>query len=214
MYALYKATHDALTSLWDRGAILACLKNELTQSLRDRTSLFLLLCDIDHFKRINDTRGHLVGDEVLCEMGLRLHNAVRPHDMVGRYGGEEFLFILKGCDGIHIENRAEQVRHAVASMPFRTSRGPLSISVSIGALAIYGREHVLPADSLLARVDAALYQAKAQGRDRVVYVESATPASAANASLPGLHRPLPMTDRAKRRASRNSDPYVLGSLHS
>ena len=210
----YKATHDALTSLWDRGAILACLKSELTQSLRDRTSLFLLLCDIDHFKRINDTHGHLVGDEVLREMGLRLHNAVRPHDMVGRYGGEEFLLILKGCDGIDIENRAEQVRHAVASMPFLANHGALSISVSIGALAIYGREHALPPDSLLARVDAALYQAKAQGRDRVVYVESAAPASAANASLRRLHQPLPTAGRAKRRASRDSDRYVLSSLHS
>jgi two-component system cell cycle response regulator len=172
----FKATHDALTSLWDRGAILACLKSELTQSLGDRTSLFLLLCDIDHFKRINDTHGHLVGDEVLREIALRLHNAVRPHDMVGRYGGEEFLLILKGCDAIRIENRAEQVRHAVASMPFLTSRGPLSISVSIGALAIHGWESASSPDSLLERVDTALYKAKAAGRDRIVYVESAAPA--------------------------------------
>jgi two-component system cell cycle response regulator len=165
----FKATHDALTSLWDRGAILACLRGELKQSLRDDTPLFLLLCDVDHFKRINDTHGHLVGDEVLREIAVRLHQAVRPYDMVGRYGGEEFLLILRGSDAVDMENRAEEVRHAVASMPFRTSRGLLSISVSIGALSIRNRKMSLPTDVFLSQVDAALYRAKADGRDRVIY---------------------------------------------
>src|SRR5271163_864296 len=93
----YKATHDALTSLLDRGAILAMLESELRRSTRERTPVSLLLCDIDHFKQINDVYGHQVGDEVLRQASQRLMNAVRADDSVGRYGGEEFLIVLAGC---------------------------------------------------------------------------------------------------------------------
>jgi two-component system, cell cycle response regulator len=169
----FKATHDALTSLWDRGAIFAHLRSEIHRSIGNRAPFSLLLCDIDHFKAVNDTYGHLVGDEVLLETAARLRRAVRPCDMVGRYGGEEFLLILKQCDAVNIGERAEQVRHAVASAPFRTARGPLSVSASIGVLTLDGSENLSSPDALLGLVDAALYKAKAAGRNRVAYAEAA-----------------------------------------
>lgn len=173
----FKATHDALTSLWDRGAILSLLKSELKHSQRTQNPLLLLLCDVDHFKKINDTHGHLVGDEILREVALRLQGAVRTYDMVGRYGGEEFLLVLGGSaqtggPAALMENRAEQVRQAIASTPFLTSMGPISISISIGAFTISEAASSLPTDLLLGHVDAALYKAKAGGRNRIVYVET------------------------------------------
>ena len=94
----FKATHDALTLLWNRGGILALLRSELSRSAREKTPVSLLICDIDHFKQINDLYGHPVGDEVLQQVSTRLQDMVRPHDCVGRYGGEEFLVVLGGCN--------------------------------------------------------------------------------------------------------------------
>jgi len=168
----FKATHDALTSLWDRGAILALLRSELCRSARERTSVSLLLCDIDHFKQINDVHGHLAGDEVLEEVSKRLRDAVRAHDAVGRYGGEEFLIVLNGCDGDDLKNRAEQVRKAISRLPFPTLSGPISVSLSIGASTIEGWNKSMAIEPLLNRADKALYRAKAAGRDRVAYAES------------------------------------------
>ena len=87
----YKATHDALTSLFNRGVIMDLLAREVSRVRREKVPTAILLCDLDHFKRINDTHGHLVGDEVLQEVARRLLYSVRSYDYVGRYGGEEFL---------------------------------------------------------------------------------------------------------------------------
>src|SRR6266702_7920757 len=114
----FKATHDALTSLWNRGAILSLLRSELSRSIREHSPVSLLLCDVDHFKQINDVHGHLVGDEVLQEVSTRLFDAVRSHDAVGRYGGEEFIVVLNGCNGDDLKVRAEQVRRAISDLPF------------------------------------------------------------------------------------------------
>jgi len=164
----FKATHDSLTSLWDRGAILALLRTEISRSMRERSSISILLCDVDHFKKINDDFGHPIGDQVLEEVSIRLQNAVRPHDAVGRYGGEEFLIVLNGCQGSHLAERAEQVRNAISAVPFSTQHGALAVSLSIGAIAIEDCERSVPLEALLKWVDAALYQAKALGRNRVV----------------------------------------------
>ena len=104
----FKATHDPLTSLWDRGAILTLLRSELNRSERAHSPISLLLCDIDHFKSINDGYGHQTGDEVLEEVSTRLLDGVRSHDAVGRYGGEEFLVLLNGCSGEQLKERAEE----------------------------------------------------------------------------------------------------------
>ncbi len=167
----FKATHDALTSLWDRGAIMTLLRGELARSIRERKPVSLLLCDVDHFKQINDVHGHLVGDEVLQEVSTRLLASVRAEDGVGRCGGEEFLIVLGGCQAEALKDRAEQMRKAVSDVPFMTQQGPLSVSMSIGAITIEEWEKSRPIEPLLNQVDGALYQAKALGRDRVVYAE-------------------------------------------
>lgn len=168
----FKATHDALTLLWDRGGILAMLKNELNLSWRDKTPVSLMLCDIDHFKRINDTYGHLVGDEVLQQISKRLQETVRPHDGVGRFGGEEFLIVLTGCSADKLKRRAEQVREEICRAPFSTKAGPVSVSMSVGAITIdnFGKNDAI--DLFLTEADLALYRAKAAGRNRVVYAEA------------------------------------------
>jgi len=165
----FKATQDALTSLWDRGAILALLRSELCRSIREGTSVSLLLCDIDHFKQINDVHGHLMGDEVLEEVSTRLRDAVRAHDAVGRYGGEEFLIVLNGCAGDDLRNRAEQVRKAISCSSFALISGPISVSLSIGAITVKDWDKSLPIEPYLKQVDEALYRAKAAGRNRVAY---------------------------------------------
>jgi diguanylate cyclase (GGDEF)-like protein len=168
----FKATHDDLTSLWNRPAILSLLQSELSRSKRSQSAVSLLLCDVDHFKRVNDMHGHLIGDEVLQGVSNRLLSAVRLYDAVGRYGGEEFLIVLAGCVGEDLVGRAEQVRRAISSTPIATKSGPIPVSMSLGAITIEGSDRLLPVEQLLKRVDDALYQAKAAGRDRVVYADS------------------------------------------
>jgi len=170
----YKATHDALTSLFDRGAILAVLKGELRRSLRENSSVSLLFCDIDHFKQINDTNGHLAGDEVLEQVAQRLRDAIRSSDAVGRYGGEEFLIVLSDCKGAPLHERAEQVRNAIGCVPFVTAQGTFSASVSIGAVTIDHWDKSLSIEPYLKSADSALYRAKSNGRNQVVYAQPPT----------------------------------------
>jgi len=159
----FRATHDPLTSLLNRGAILDLLNRELHRSHRENKSTAVLLGDVDHFKRVNDTLGHLVGDEVLAEIARRLLSAVRSYDFVGRYGGEEFLVVLNSCDPAHGPARAEEIRKSIAK-PIMTTKGPLSISMSFGVLqsSEWGPRSL---EELLHGVDTALYEAKAGGRD-------------------------------------------------
>jgi diguanylate cyclase (GGDEF)-like protein len=165
----FKATHDALTSLWNRASILSMARNELRRSAREARPFSLLICDIDHFKRVNDNHGHLVGDAVLEEVARRLISSVRNYDAVGRYGGEEFLIVLSNCDEEGLRTRAEQIRAAIASAPIQTENAELSVSISIGAMTHCCRESDIPLESILAETDAALYQAKEEGRNRAVF---------------------------------------------
>jgi two-component system cell cycle response regulator len=159
----FRATHDPLTSLLNRGAILDLLNRELHRSQRENKSAAILLGDVDHFKRVNDSLGHLVGDEVLTEIARRLLGAVRSYDFVGRYGGEEFLVILNSCDTAYGPARGESTRKSV-SKPIMTTKGPLTVTMSFGVLqsAEWGP---LPPEELLHGADMALYEAKAAGRD-------------------------------------------------
>jgi len=168
----YKATHDGLTSLWDRTAILTLLRSELDRSVRDRSPVSVLLCDVDNFKQINDTYGHPVGDDVLQEVSQRLLDAVRSHDAVGRFGGEEFLIVLSGCGQDNMTMRAEQVRRGIADLPVLTGNGPISVSISVGAITIDIWDKSMKIEPFLKQVDAALYRAKAAGKNRVECVES------------------------------------------
>jgi diguanylate cyclase (GGDEF)-like protein len=162
----FKATHDPLTCLWNRGVIMDLLGRELLRSKREHNCTAILLGDLDHFKNINDTHGHLVGDQVLREVAHRLLQSVRSYDFVGRYGGEEFLVVLNNCRPDSALARAEEIRKSICARPVQTDAGPLSTSMSLGLLLSsdwrYG-----PANELLRQVDAALYAAKSAGRNLV-----------------------------------------------
>jgi two-component system, cell cycle response regulator len=162
----FKATHDALTSIWNRGVIMDLLGRELSRSQRESGCTIVLLGDVDHFKSINDTHGHPVGDEVLQEIARRLLLSIRSYDFVGRYGGEEFLIVLNNCKPQFAEARAEEIRKAVGSRPIQTSNGSLQVTMSFGMLLSHDWG-VRPVEELLHEVDAALYGAKAAGRNCV-----------------------------------------------
>jgi diguanylate cyclase (GGDEF)-like protein len=160
----FKATHDHLTTLWNRGVIMDLLNRELMRSSREQSSIALLLCDIDHFKSVNDTFGHVVGDEVLQEVAHRFLSSVRSYDCVGRYGGEEFLIVLINCEPRFATMRAEEIRKSMAAQPVQTSGGPVNVTISGGLL--FNRDWgARPIEVLLSEVDTALYAAKAAGRN-------------------------------------------------
>jgi len=163
---LFQATHDLLTGVWSRGAILETLRRELERAARSKTATGLLMLDIDHFKTINDTHGHLVGDGVLKQVTQRIVHAIRGYDSVGRYGGEEFLIVLPGCGRDQIDQGAERVRGAVDDGPLLVDGLTISVTVSIGAAVATGA--TISDLEILAAADAALYRAKRAGRNRTV----------------------------------------------
>src|SRR6195256_6615105 len=161
----FKATHDALTGVWNRGTILETLDREITRSRREGASLGVLLGDVDRFKSVNDIYGHLTGDQVLREATRRMQASVRPYDAVGRYGGEEFLVFLPGCDAAETAAKAEQLRATIEQQPMETPSGPLRITISLGGVANANWPDN-NANQLLQMIDAALYRAKEEGRNR------------------------------------------------
>jgi diguanylate cyclase (GGDEF)-like protein len=167
----FQATHDDLTGLWSRGTTLHLLKGELERGLRARTPTGILMIDVDHFKRVNDTYGHLNGDMVLIEAGRRIDRSVRIYDFLGRYGGEEFLVVLSNCTLEDLEKIAERARRAFAEAPIAMHAGEVNITVSIGG--VMARSEV-PELELLAAADSALYEAKRTGRDRIVIASCGT----------------------------------------
>jgi two-component system cell cycle response regulator len=178
----FKATHDALTGVWNRGTILETLDREITRSQREAVSLGVLIGDLDHFKSVNDAYGHLTGDEVLREATARIQACVRSYDAVGRFGGEEFLILLPGCDATATADKAEQLRATIGQQPIETLTGPQRITMSFGAVATanWPDEN---ANQVLLMVDAALYRAKEEGRNRVVMADAAEREEAHHPSL-------------------------------
>ncbi len=159
------AIHDSLTGLWNRGMILDQLGRALNRSGREGKSLAVAIADLDHFKAVNDALGHAAGDAVLREAADRMRSAVRDCDSIGRYGGEEFLLVLPGCDGIAGLLVAERVRQRMAASPVAAGATTLPITVSIGLA--FSRRRGVAADALIQAADKALYQAKAEGRNCV-----------------------------------------------
>lgn len=159
-----QALKDGLTGLWNRKTIFAMLEREVCRAQRDRFPITLVMIDLDHFKTINDTYGHLTGDEVLREAANRLVEAMRSYDFAGRYGGEEFLVVLPSCpphSGVH---RAEDFRVAIAERPVATAQGLLPVTCSLGVAAY---DNSMPPEDLIRRADEALYRAKHSGRNCV-----------------------------------------------
>jgi diguanylate cyclase (GGDEF)-like protein len=162
----FQATHDPLTSLWNRGVIEELLVREIHRSRREKSCTVVMLCDVDHFKQVNDRHGHDAGDDVLRELARRLQHSVRSYDMVGRFGGEEFLVILNRCDPASAATRAENLRAIVAKRPFHTHSKSLEVTISIG-LALSNEFVDKSVEEILRGVDAALYAAKSAGRNCV-----------------------------------------------
>lgn len=161
-----RATRDALTSLWNRSATMELLGREMSRSSREGAPMGLVLSDLDFFKRVNDTYGHLVGDSVLRETAIRMLGTVRPYDAVGRYGGEEFLIVLPGCDLEMATQKAESLRHAVADAPMYVGGVAVDLTASFGVTSIQGE--TVPPELVIDRADDALYKAKHAGRNCVV----------------------------------------------
>lgn len=168
---------DVLTGWHNRRYLIVRLSEELARARRDRTSIVCLMLDIDHFKRINDTWGHVAGDAVLRELAHRIESQVRASDVAARYGGEEFIILLPNTDVSSAELLAERIRGAISVSPIDLPCGEaVTVTASIGISEVQpvADDHDLKTlgDSLIARADVALYAAKSAGRDRVV-VEAA-----------------------------------------
>ncbi|HHL40195.1 MAG TPA: diguanylate cyclase [Deltaproteobacteria bacterium] len=165
-----QATHDPLTGLWNRGAAMEILYREIERLKReDEGMVSVILADLDHFKAVNDTYGHMAGDEVLREAARRLSSMARPYDTVARYGGEEFLVILPGCAPQVAAARADAVRSALSATPIAVEGGEVTVTMSAGVAGCAAGPDgcAMDCDRLIAMADAALYRAKSEGRDRV-----------------------------------------------
>jgi len=162
-----QATHDSLTGVWNRAFILAALEREHERSIRERRPFSVVLADLDFFKLVNDQYGHLVGDAVLAEVAQRIASRVRHYDLVGRYGGEEFLLILPGCDTSEARGMAERL---VSDAQSTISAGEVSVRVTLSlGVTTFRPEEMRTCEDLIRAADEALYAAKDQGRDRAVF---------------------------------------------
>lgn len=161
-----QATIDGLTGLLNRTTIVESLTHELDRAGRDGTALGVVLLDLDHFKRVNDTCGHAAGDAVLRTTAQRLKSSMRCYDRVGRFGGEEFLIVAPDCPEGSILALSEKVRQCISEEPVPTPAGQLPVTCSLGA-AVSSSDARETGEALLARADAALYRAKEGGRDRI-----------------------------------------------
>jgi two-component system cell cycle response regulator len=153
--------------------------------MRQHFPLGVILADLDHFKSINDTHGHAVGDAVLREAASRMVAALRPYDRLGRYGGEEFLIVAPGCGPDDVISVGERLRLALLERPVQTRSGSIELSASFGVISRPELDQV-DAEALIQAADEALYQAKASGRN-CVRVADRVP------GVVGIATPLPVS---------------------
>ena len=163
-----QATRDSLTGIWNRSAILEILAREMDRSRRTGATLAVVLADIDHFKQINDSMGHLAGDAILRDAANRMLHHIRPYDFIGRYGGEEFLIVMPALPPKDAQVRLDQLRMSISSAPFLFDHHSATVTSSFG-VAWYSSCMSSHVDELIGRADEALYRAKADGRDRIVF---------------------------------------------
>ena len=167
---LQKANTDGLTQLWNRKKILEILEEELNRNFRENIPLGVIMLDIDNFKTINDTYGHLIGDEVIIEVASRLKKKIRSYDKIGRYGGDELLLILPGLGRQDAKNIAERLRQSVCAEKIQTEAGALNITVSLG-VSIFDTASRPSTKKMIEESDLALYVAKGRGRNIAVVSE-------------------------------------------
>jgi diguanylate cyclase (GGDEF)-like protein len=160
-----QATHDSLTGLFNHAAILEHLQREVARAVRDGEPLGVILADLDNFKNVNDNYGHLCGDDVLRESAARISAAVRGYDLVGRYGGEEFLILFPGWDFQLAPTRIEDLLDAIRSRPFQIDEGEIRLTCSVGVAMFRPDKDADSVREVLSRADTALYVAKNSGRN-------------------------------------------------
>jgi two-component system, cell cycle response regulator len=173
----YEAMHDPLTGVLNRRAFGDVLARALSEERRHHEGLALGICDVDEFKKVNDGLGHQVGDEVICEIVRIITATLRGHDVLSRFGGDEFVLLAERIAPGDVEALFDRIRAAVSAGPIATRAGILRITISFGVGVWRDGE---TANDLLAKADAALYRAKSDGRDRVRLV-GAPGAAASNA---------------------------------
>lgn len=160
----YSATHDELTNVFNRTAILDFLENEMLRIKRTKKKLSVIMFDIDYFKEINDKYGHQTGDQVLIDIIIVIKDTVREIDLIGRYGGDEFLIILQETKIDKAKEIAERIHKQINKKNFKARKNEIPVTISIGLSEHFAKENV---DKLVERVDNALYDAKNAGRNCV-----------------------------------------------
>lgn len=163
---IHETMHDVLTGVYNRKAILSMLKKELYRTLRNGGTLSVGMCDLDYFKNVNDQYGHQTGDDVLQGFTRIITDSLREYDLVGRYGGEEFLVIIPSSGDNQKVMDFNRLCKTVADSKIETRSGEISVTMSLGITQSDGKHSV---DEILAEADDALYRAKDKGRNRVCY---------------------------------------------
>lgn len=176
------ATRDPLTQAYNRRALLEFLEREMVAQDRGGQSIGVLLIDVDHFKQVNDSFGHLTGDDVLKALCHRLDTLMRGNDFLARYGGEEFVCLVHVADEQQLLAAGERIRAAVADKPILSKPEPLHIQVSIGAAM---RRRGEEGNALFSRADKALYKAKNAGRNQVMLDAMASSPLLADVNIAG-----------------------------
>jgi diguanylate cyclase (GGDEF)-like protein len=166
-----QATHDGLTGMLNRTAILRMLTAEMDRARRESRTVVVALIDLDHFKRINDSNGHIAGDDALRWFAAAVGAAIRPYDHAGRYGGEEFLLVLTELPRNAVVQRLVSLHAAISNLEICELGAQFTLNCSMGATVYDPSGHAGSVESLLAIADQALYAAKAEGRNRVVFRE-------------------------------------------
>jgi len=163
----FKACHDELTGLLNRGAIMESLDKELARSYRQKLPLCVAMCDIDLFKQINDNYGHIAGDHVIREVAQRIRAELRPYDLAGRYGGEEFLLVFNSSLQ-DAQKSLERIRLSISNTPFNYEKEVLKVTISCGVTVYDSFVNEGNKQVLIGAADKALYEAKENGRNKVV----------------------------------------------
>lgn len=161
------AINDGLTGLHNKRYLLDFLEREMASAQRHQRPLTLVMMDVDHFKRINDQRGHLAGDAVLREIARRIKPRMRREELFARYGGEEFAAVLTMTPLAGGVRFAEQIRRLISDEPFLFEDGRFPVTMSLGVATMYNEPNA-NSDALIKRADDQLYEAKGRGRNQVV----------------------------------------------